>query len=62
MAKSQNRQVDKVERGARLAQRQRKVEARELRDVNRVGWREMIDDNDEAGLESFDAIMDQSFG
>lgn len=41
MAKSQNRQVDKVERGARLAQRQRRVEANEFRNMNRLGFREM---------------------
>lgn len=51
MAKSQNRQVDKVERKARLegVQRQRKVEERELRNMNRIGWQEMDDSDD--GLE-----------
>lgn len=40
MAKSQNRQVDKVERKARLAgiHRQREVEQRELRNMHRMGW------------------------
>lgn len=57
MAKSQNQQVDKVERGARLAQRQRKVEANEFRNANRLGWREMIENDDDEGL---DAIMEGS--
>lgn len=49
MAKSQNRQVDKVERKARLegVQRQRKVEQRERQTMNRMGWVEnqIEDDN-----------------
>jgi hypothetical protein len=46
VAKSQNRQVDKVERKARLdvIHRQREVEQRELRNLNRMGWMEMDDD------------------
>lgn len=48
MAKSQHRQVDKVERKARLegVQRQRQVEQRELRNLNRMGWQEMDDEED----------------
>ncbi len=50
MAKSQNRQVDKVERKARLenVQRQRKIEERELRNAHRLGWVE-DDFGDEEG-------------
>lgn len=52
MAKSNHRQVDKVERKARLegVQRQRQVDQRELRNLNRMGWQE-IDDEDEGDLE-----------
>lgn len=47
MAKSQNYSVDKVERKARLAgvHRQHKIEQRELRNLNRMGWQEQEDDD-----------------
>jgi hypothetical protein len=43
-----NRDVDKVERKARLANvhRQRQVEQRELRNLNRMGWQEIDEDDD----------------
>lgn len=52
MAKSQNRQVDKVERQARLAnvRRHQELEQRELRNSNRLGWHGSMtntDDEDE---------------
>ncbi len=49
MAKSQNRQVDKVERKARLenVQRQRKIEERELRNAHRLGWVEDTAEDDD---------------
>lgn len=49
MAKSFERPVDKLERKARLegVQRQLKVEKRELKNLNRIGWQEMDVDSDE---------------
>ena len=49
MAKSQHRSVDKVERGARLAsvQRQRQIEERELKNLNRMGWQEFDEDDED---------------
>lgn len=49
MAKSSNRQVDKVERKARLAigRRHQELEQRELRNINRLGWMEMDEDEED---------------
>lgn len=46
MAKSMNREVDKVERKARLdgIHRQRQIERRELQNMNRLGWQELDDE------------------
>jgi hypothetical protein len=46
VAKSFERSVDKVERKARLANvhRQREIDERELRTMNRMGWQELEDD------------------
>ncbi len=48
VAKSSNRPVDKVERQARVdsIHRQRKVQEREMRNLNRMGWQEFDDEDD----------------
>ena len=54
MAKSFDRPVDKVERKARLANvhRQRDIEEYELRNMHRIGWQElMADEDDECEVE-----------
>lgn len=58
MAKSMNRDVDKVERKARLANvhRQRELEQRELRSMNRMGWQELPDDEEDCECERLGPI------
>ena len=49
MAKSNHRQVDKLERKQRLdgIRRSREIEDSEFRNMNRLGWREFNDEEDE---------------
>lgn len=53
MAKSFVRPVDKLERRARVdgTRRQHEVERREVRNLNRMGWQEMVDDEEEIAVE-----------